>query len=238
MHGGCVHGQSSSLGQSVIDGPRQEGIGSEYAYDDPGRCGRERIDVPFGLGEEAIDPGRMSDVQIATGIHDLGEESTSRCQNPSGEDMCEGLQCRSREDEPKRNQVIPAVPTTGFAVRRPPHSGARSTDHLRPPTHNIKPQNARNNDSGPVRWFVRPVCEACNLANLRSCWPTSLALGIRPSSANERPTSTATLTRLAAHPAKDTSASTASSCPSTDRNLSRSGFGHDMPIHNCPHLRL
>ena len=71
---------------------------SENGGDELGEVHGERIEVPGGVTEEAMEPAPVADTDLAAGEDDLGDIAVTVGEDPPCDDEREGLEGRDCED--------------------------------------------------------------------------------------------------------------------------------------------
>ncbi len=95
MHAGAVEGQSAFATERVVDGPGESGAWSENGGDELGEVHGERVEVPGGVAEEAMEPAPMAVADLAAGEDDLGDIAVAMGEDPPRDDRHEGLEGRT-----------------------------------------------------------------------------------------------------------------------------------------------
>src|SRR4029450_4014198 len=90
-------GQAALAAEGVVDGPEESGPRGEDGDDELGQGHGERIEVPGGMAEEAMEAAPMADADLAAGEDDLGDVAVSVGEDPAGDDPGEGPEGRGGE---------------------------------------------------------------------------------------------------------------------------------------------
>ena len=102
MHAGAVDGESAFAAQGVIDGEEECAVGTEDAYHKQREAHVEKIDIPGGVADEAMEATPMAVGDVAAGEDDVRDKAMAMGEDPAGTDLHEGAKGRLGENRSER----------------------------------------------------------------------------------------------------------------------------------------
>ena len=87
VHTGTVESQPSFATESIVDGPKQSGTGSQNGADQFSQEQSQDVHVPGGMAEEAMEPAPMPVAHVAAGEDDLRQIAMPMRNDPASDNL-------------------------------------------------------------------------------------------------------------------------------------------------------